>query len=155
MLLKEKNRRLAVYMLAGCLFLFMILSVFVTFIIYKNYCIRVNTALSSIIYEIKEQYPLVEEKTLLHILNQTDINASIDLSEFGIKSDTIHILNNMKQGWYHSILYFFPVIIGFGITSTLILFFYFFQENKKLKELTEYIHAIYEKKYDLCLLENE
>jgi len=155
MLLKEKNRRLAVYMLAVCLCLFMALSGFVTFITYKNYCSRVNTALSAILYEIKEQYPLVQEKALLHILNQTDLNAPMDLSDFGIEADTIPILNNMKQGWYQSILYFFPVIIGFGILSTLILFFYFSQENKKLTELTEYIHAIYEKKYDLCLRENE
>jgi len=152
---KEKNRRQAVYLLTACLIFSMGLTFFATFLSYKNYCARVNNAVSMIIFEIQSQYPAVEEEALLHILNNREKKSSLTLSDFGIQEDTINILKNMKQSWYDSILYFLPVTAILGLLAAGVLILYFSQENKKLLEITEYIHAIYDKKYDLCLQENE
>lgn len=154
-LLKEKNRQQAVTMLAVCLFMFMGMTVLVNILVYRNYCGRVNAAVSGMVSEIEKQYPLVPADTLVHVLNQEGKGGSLKLSDFGIEADTVNVLKSMEQGFYDSMACFLPVIFCFGILAEGILFFYFFEENKEIEEITEYIHAIHEKKYDLCLQENE
>lgn len=154
-LLKEKNRQRAITMLVICLLLFMGLAVLINFLVYKNYCDHLNAAVSGMVSEIKKQYPLVQTEALVHVLNQERKDSSLKLCDFGIEADTVNVLKSMRQGYYYSMACFLPVIFCFGILTAGILFFYFSEENKKIGEITEYIHAIHKKNYDLCIQENE
>jgi signal transduction histidine kinase len=153
--LKEKNRQQAIKMLAVCLLICMIWMVAADFFIYKSYCLQVNKTMSDIILEIEKNYPKVQRTELVRILNETQQNNSVDLSDFGIEKNTVNVIKNMKKCFYHGLFYSLPVLVCFGILAAAVVFFYFLRENKKIGEITGYIQAINQKKYDLCLLDNE
>lgn len=154
-LLKEKNRQQVVGMLAVCIFIFTFLLCFVNFLIYKDYCKQVNPAMAEILLKVREHYPKVEQGELIHILNQKEQGDKFYLSDFGIGIDDINIIRSMENCFYHGLLLSNFVLLCFGILAIVIFFLYFWQENKKIGEIIDYIHAIHRKNYTLCLLENE
>lgn len=154
-LLREKNRQQAVKMLAVCLLIFIILTILLNFLIYRDYCFQVNSTVAGMISEIKKCYPDVAEERLIHLLNKKSQEQTVVLSDFGIDKDTIHVIHTMKTCFYHSLFFSIPAFFFFGILTAALFFFYFWQENKKIGEIIEYIDAINRKKYDLCLWENE
>ena len=151
---KEKDRQRALKMLAVLSVFFMVLSVFVNYLVYRDYAGRVNAGLSGILNEVTEKYPLAEEETLLSVLN-ADRQGALDLSDFGIEKKEVSLLKNMKTGFYKSLFLSVPVLLVFCIFSAGIFCLYFFRENKKIGDIAEYVHAIHRKQYDLCLSENE
>ena len=151
---KEKDRQRALTMLAVLSVFFIVLSVFVNYLIYRDYARRVNAGLSGILNEVKEKYPLAEEEKLLFVLN-ADRRGALDLSDFGIEKKEVSLLKNMKSGFYKSLFLSVPVFLFFCIFSAAIFCLYFFRENKKIGDIMAYVHAIHRKQYDLCLLEND
>lgn len=152
---KEKNRRRAAGRLFLCMLIFMGLTVFMNMLVYQNYCRKVNTALASMLSEIRKQYPLVAEEALVSVLNGNGEEAEVFLEDFGIESGTVNLLKDMEQGCYESLGYFLPLMACSLAASFVVMFFYFREEHKRIGEITEYIQAIHQRKYDLCLMENE
>lgn len=151
----EKDRQQAVGLLLICLFIFMGIVIINNFFIYRNYCRQVNTVITQMILEIEQQYPKVEEQELIHILNQNHQNRKKDLSDFGISDNEVNVIKSMETVFYYSLVMSISILIFFGVLAILILFFYFFKENKKMGEIIAYIHAINQRHYDLCLFDNE
>ena len=137
-----------------CLIFLIVISTVVTIKEYEDYNEKINTVLINLISNIREEYPKVDEEEIIKSLDieSNDKEATEDmLSQYGIEKDLIEGLEEKK---YSSIKYNILIILLGFILFLSINFIYKKKENKTIREITEYIKKLNEKKYELKIEEN-
>lgn len=140
-----KNKTIKKYILS--LILLLIFNVSLIFILnryeYKMYAKNYNDKINSIISNIKNKYPNIEESDIIEIINNEEDCEDI-LSKYGINSITLNDKVNNK-------IRIISLIIIITFDSLIILIFYLYDKNKskKIKEITKMISKINNRQFDI------
>lgn len=140
-----KNKTIKKYILS--LIILLIFNVSLIFILnryeYKMYTKNYNDKINSIISNIKNRYPNIEESDIIEIINNEEDSEDI-LSKYGIGSITKNDKVNNK-------LRIISLIIIITFDSLIILIFYLYDKNKskKIKEITKMISKINNRQFDI------
>ena len=140
-----KNKTIKKYILS--LIILLILNISLIFILnryeYKMYTNNYNDKINTIISNIKNKYPDIEESDIIEIINNEEDSEDI-LSKYGINSITKNdkLNNNIK---------IISLIIIITFDSLIILIFYLYDKNKskKIKEITKMISKINNRQFDI------
>ena len=120
---------------------------------YKKYLKTVNSKIDVIINKVIEKYPEITEDDIMEILRSEEAPEDNFLEKYGYDSDVAHIKEldklietNKKQ----NIIYIVVVeLIALGIYLV-----YVISQEKKIKEINDYINGINNKNYTLKIEEN-
>lgn len=140
-----KNKTIKKYILS--LIILLIFNISLIFILnryeYKMYTKNYNDKINSIISNIKNKYPNIEESDIIEIINNEKDSEDI-LSKYGIDSITKNDKVNNK-------LRIISLIIIITFDSLIILIFYLYDKNKskKIKEITKMISKINNRQFDI------
>lgn len=140
-----KNKTIKKYILS--LIILLIFNVSLIFILnryeYKMYAKNYNDKINSIISNIKNKYPDIEESDIIEIINNEEDSEDI-LSKYGIDSITLNDKVNNK-------IRIISLIIIITFDSLIILIFYLYDKNKskKIKEITKMISKINNRQFDI------
>ena len=140
-----KNKTIKKYILS--LIILLIFNVSLIFILnryeYKMYTKNYNDKINSIISNIKNKYPNIEESDIIEIINNEEDSEDI-LSKYGIDSITKNDKVNNK-------IRIILLIIIITFDSLIILIFYLYDKNKskKIKEITKMISKINNRQFDI------
>ena len=140
-----KNKTIKKYILS--LIILLIFNVSLIFILnryeYKMYAKNYNDTINSIISNIKNKYPNIEESDIIEIINNEEDSEDI-LSKYGIDSITKNDKVNNK-------VRIISLIIIITFDSLIILIFYLYDKNKskKIKEITKMISKINNRQFDI------
>lgn len=140
-----KNKTIKKYILS--LIILLIFNVSLIFILnryeYKMYTKNYNDKINSIISNIKNKYPDIEESDIIEIINNEEDSDDI-LSKYGIDSITKNDKVNNK-------IRIISLIIIITFDSLIILIFYLYDKNKskKIKEITKMISKINNRQFDI------
>lgn len=140
-----KNKTIKKYILS--LIILLIFNVSLIFILnryeYKMYTKNYNDKINSIISNIKNKYPNIEESDIIEIINNEEDSEDI-LSKYGIDSITKNDKVNNK-------VRIISLIIIITFDSLIILIFYLYDKNKskKIKEITKMISKINNRQFDI------
>ena len=140
-----KNKTIKKYILS--LIILLIFNVSLIFILnryeYKTYTKNYNNKINTIISNIKNKYPDIEESDIIEIINSEQDSEDI-LSKYGIDSITKNDKVNNK-------LRIISLIIIITFDSLIILIFYLYDKNKskKIKEITKMISKINNRQFDI------
>ena len=140
-----KNKTIKNYILS--LIILLIFNVSLIFILnryeYKMYAKNYNDKINSIISNIKNRYPNIEESDIIEIINNEEDSEDI-LSKYGIDSITKNDKVNNK-------IRIISLIIIITFDSLIILIFYLYDKNKskKIKEITKMISKINNRQFDI------
>ena len=126
---------------------------------YKTVTITLNEKIAEIMGKISESNPEIVSREIIEILNSAKNTeqyekGQTELSKYGIEIDKINsiklIENQMKTNLKLNIL----IIVLFSILWMTIIVLYLRKRDKKIKQITNYINQIKNKKYDLNIEEN-
>ena len=126
---------------------------------YKAVTITLNEKIAEIMGKISESNPEIDSREIIEILNSAKNTeqyekGQTELSKYGIEIDKINsiklIENQMKTNLKLNIL----IIVLFSILWMTIIVLYLRKRDKKIKQITNYINQIKNKKYDLNIEEN-
>ena len=126
---------------------------------YKTVTITLNEKIAEIMGKISESNPEMDSREIIEILNSAKNTEQYEkgqkeLSKYGIEIDKINsiklIENQMKTNLKLNIL----IIVLFSILWMTIIILYLRKRDKKIKQITNYINQIKNKKYDLNIEEN-
>ena len=126
---------------------------------YKAVTITLNEKIAEIMGKISESNPEMDSREIIEILNSAKNTeqyekGQTELSKYGIEIDKINsiklIENQMKTNLKLNIL----IIVLFSILWMTIIILYLRKRDKKIKQITNYINQIKNKKYDLNIEEN-
>lgn len=126
---------------------------------YKAVTITLNKKIAEIMGKISESNPEIDSREIIEILNSAKNTeqyekGQTELSKYGIEIDKINsiklIENQMKTNLKLNIL----IIVLFSILWMTIIVLYLRKRDKKIKQITNYINQIKNKKYDLNIEEN-
>lgn len=140
-----KNKTIKKYILS--LIILLILNISLIFILnryeYKTYTKNYNDKINTIISNIKNKYPDIEESDIIEIINSEEDSEDI-LSKYGIDSITKNDKVNNK-------IRIISLIIIITFDSLIILIFYLYDKNKskKIKEITKMISKINNRQFDI------
>ena len=140
-----KNKTIKKYILS--LIILLIFNVSLIFILnryeYKMYTKNYNDKINSIISNIKNKYPNIEESDIIEIINNEEDSEDI-LSNYGIDSINKNDKDNNK-------IRIISLIIIITFDSLIILIFYLYDKNKskKIKEITKMISKINNRQFDI------
>lgn len=140
-----KNKTIKKYILS--LIILLIFNISLIFILnryeYKMYAKNYNDKINSIISNIKNKYPNIEESDIIEIINNEEDSEDI-LSKYGIDSITKNDKVNNK-------IRIISLIIIITFDSLIILIFYLYDKNKskKIKEITKMISKINNRQFDI------
>lgn len=126
---------------------------------YKTVTITLNEKIAEIMGKISESNPEIDSREIIEILNSAKNTEQYEkgqkeLSKYGIEIDKINsiklIENQMKTNLKLNIL----IIVLFSVLWMAIIVLYLRKRDKKIKQITNYINQIKNKKYDLNIEEN-
>ena len=157
--LKNKNIK---YLILPMVILTIVTSILITIQTYNQYkkvTITANKKIADIIGIMMQQEPEIDTRKMIEILNSQQNSekyqeGQAELEKYGIDiNETNSILlvqKQMKQNLISNII----LIIIFNILWMIITFTYLKKRDRKIKQITEYINEIKNRKYDLDINEN-
>ena len=158
-----KNKKLFIISTI-CLIFLIVISTIVTIKEYEDYNNEIDEVFVRLISVIKEEYPDVDEEDIIKNLelnmenensenNENNKNNDINeiLEKYSIDNKILDGIENKK---YSSIRYNILIILLGFVLYLLINIIHERKENKTIREITEYIKKINEKKYELKIEEN-
>lgn len=147
-----------------CLIFLIVISTIVTIKEYEDYNNEIDEVFVRLISVIKKEYPNVDEEDIIKNLelnmenensenNENNKNNDINeiLEKYSIDNKILDGIENKK---YSSIRYNILIILLGFVLYLLINIIHERKENKTIREITEYIKKINEKKYELKIEEN-
>ena len=147
-----------------CLIFLIVISTIVTIKEYEDYNNEIDEVFVRLISVIKEEYPDVDEEDIIKNLElnmenenseNNENNKNNDINEILEKySIDNKILNGIENKKYYSIKYNILIILLGFVLYLLINIIHERKENKTIREITEYIKKLNEKKYELKIEEN-
>lgn len=157
--LKNKNIK---YLILPMVILTIVTSILITIQTYNQYkkvTITANKKIADIIGIMMQQESEIDTRKIIEILNSQQNSeeyqeGQAELEKYGIDiNETNSILlvqKQMKQNLISNII----LIIIFNILWMIITFTYLKKRDRKIKQITEYINEIKNRKYDLDINEN-
>ncbi len=149
---KELKKSLLLIGLFSIIFLFFLCAINNLGI--KMYSINNNKIISTILTNVKEQYPEIKEADIVQILNTKKLKENEDLAKYGIDihNDEVSIVNkNLIQ---NMVLINIGVIFLYLFLIFVIIIFYNKNEQKKIKEIANYLSKINNHDYKLDIVSN-
>ena len=158
-LFRNKNLK---YLILPMIILTILTSIVITIQTYNQYkkvTITANQKVAEIIGTIINQEPEIDTRKIIEILNsnldtEEYQKGQVELSKYGININEINsiisVQNQMKQNLILNII----LILVFSILWMAIIFVYLRKRDKKIKQITQYINQIKNRKYDLDINEN-
>ena len=153
--MNKKDLKNLLILTSTTLILTIILLTIVGYSYYKKIEKNNNLIISTIIYNIKEQYPELEDNEIIHLLNTEEFHEYPELEQYGIlvKENNISVSN--KHIFKNCILFLVIILVLYLVIIFLIINHYINNRNKNLKEITNYLKEINKHNYSLDLKENE
>lgn len=157
--LKNKNIK---YLLLPIIILTIVTSIVITIQTYNQYkkvTIITNKKIADIVGTIIKQEPEIDTRKIIETLNSNQNSEEYkegqeELEKYGINVNEtnaiISIQNQMKQNLISNII----LIIAFNILWGVSIFTYLKKRDKKIKQITQYINEIKNRKYELNINEN-
>lgn len=118
----------------------------------NTYKLNYNHKVKSIIYEINEVYPNVDNNEIIKILNSEE--NEFDLKEYGIY-DTEHIIDKNNKDYYKYVIVINIVIVVFIITIIIIYLALKRNNKKRINDIIKLLEQINNKNYDLDISDNK
>lgn len=158
-LFRNKNLK---YLILPMIILTILTSIVITIQTYNQYkkvTITANQKVAEIIGTIINQEPEIDTRKIIEILNSNQDTeeyqkGQVELSKYGININEINsiisVQNQMKQNLILNII----LILVFSILWMAIIFVYLRKRDKKIKQITQYINQIKNRKYDLDINKN-
>ena len=143
------------FLITLALILALILSLIINYSYYKKIERNNNLILSTIISNIKEQYPDLDDETIIHILNTDKIKEYEGFQKYGIILNENNISKSNKQLLNKCLLSSITIIVAYLLIILLIIYIYNHKRNKNIKEITNYLKEINEHNYNLNIKSNE
>ena len=114
-----------------------------------------NLLISSILYNVKQQYPDLNDEEIVHILNTDELNEYPELKKYGIKIEENNISLSNKKLMLKYIECSMLVLFIHLIITSFVFNYYFHKREKNLKEITNYLKELNNHNYKLKLEDNE
>lgn len=130
-----------------------------TYYQYRKITITLNEKVSEIMGIIKQNYPEIDSKEIINIINSDKNHSNFELGKkellkYGIKTDDINAIISIENEMELNLKLNIILIIIFSMFWGIIIIYYLVQRDKKINEITKYINDIRNKKYDLNIEEN-
>ncbi len=120
---------------------------------YRTYSKIINENTNKIISKVIENYPEVKEEDILKIINSKEPAKENILEKYGYDKEIANI-KEMKETMQKNVVCNVVFIIGFGITSIAVSLIYIVIQEKKIKEINEYIKGVNNGIYTLKIEDN-
>ena len=114
-----------------------------------------NLLISSILYNVKQQYPDLNDEEIIHILNTDELNEYPELKKYGIKIEENNISLSNKKLMLKYIECSMLVLFIYLIITSFVFNIFFHKREKNLKEITNYLKEINNHNYSLKMEDNE
>ena len=114
-----------------------------------------NLLISSILYNVKQQYPDLNDEEIIHILNTDELNEYPELKKYGIKIEESNISLSNKKLMLKYIECSMLVLFIYLIITSFVFNIFFHKREKNLKEITNYLKEINNHNYSLKMEDNE
>ncbi len=131
------------------------LNIIVNYKAYKKIEKNNNNILSTIIYNIKKEYPELNDEQIIHLLNTEKIKEYEGLEDYGILLKEQNISNSSKQVLNKCLLSSVGIIIIYFLIITIIMIIYNNKNINDIKKLTDYLKEINNNNYKLDIKSNE
>ena len=131
---------------------------YTTFVQYKKVNEQTNTYIAKILSEIQEKYPEVNSEDIIKILNEDNKNIEFgekELNKYGISLDGMNGILSVNSQMKRNLQINFYIILGFSAIWIIAILIYINKRNKKLNDITQYIHQINNKNYELKIYDND
>ncbi len=130
-----------------------------TYYQYRKITITLNEKVSEIMGMIKQNYPEIDSKEIINIINSDKNHSNFELGKkellkYGIKTDDTNAIISIENDMELNLKLNIILIIIFSMFWGIIIIYYLVQRDKKINEITKYINDIRNKKYDLNIEEN-
>lgn len=113
-----------------------------------------NKVISTIITNIKEEYPNLDDKTIIEIISTDKLKEDNILKRYGIDIKNESISSENEKLVSKTITMIITLIIIYTIVLFFIFIIYNLFETRKIKKITSYLKAINNKEYKLDMLSN-
>lgn len=126
---------------------------------YKQVTDIVNVKIANILGKIKEDYPEIDTKEIIEILN-SDTNSpefeegKQELLNYGIDIEQIDTILSVQNQMETNLKINVIIIISFSVLWIIAILIYLNRRDKKLKEIKKYIDEISNRNYQLDIDEN-
>lgn len=152
--MKNKDFQLSIILSIMTTIIFSISILTINCKVLRDYEYNNNLIISNLISNVKEEYPDFDDTTLINMLNDKNLKDNKTLRKYGIDitKESVSIANKkmLKESLIINI-----AILSFYLLSIIIIIFVFnFKENKKIKQITNYIKEINNKNYQLDIMSN-
>lgn len=149
---KAKKTMFSIFLLS---IIFLLCFFLVNYLNKERYEYNNDLLLATILANIKETYPEVEEEEIIKVLNteQLNKNASLKLYGIDIENDSLSLSNKKikrETNFFNLVLLFCYLLLLYIIVGT-----YTRKENKKIKEITHYMKEMNNRNYALDILSNK
>ncbi len=157
--MKHKNlKKLIIPMIILTIATSIIISIHINYQ-YKQLTVILNEKIAEIVGMIKQNYPQIDSKDIIKILNQNDKSDSFEIGknellQYGIKVDEINAIVDIEEQMNLNLQINVLVILSFSLCWGIIIICYLRKRDKKINEITKYINDIRNRKYDLNIDEN-
>jgi len=121
---------------------------------YKVYTHNFNQKIEAIISRVLEQYPNLEKREVVDILNNNEVHVDNILREYGIDKENDSIIFENDENFKRFIKIDISILMFLSILLLLIFLKYNRNKDKKLQEITKYIQEINKKNYKLDIDDN-
>lgn len=121
---------------------------------YKTYTNNFNEKVLSIIARVSEKYPNVSKNEIMEILNNKEAVDTSLLREYGINIEEDSIILENEKHFKNCLILNLIFLVLITIVISFIFLKYNHSKDKKLKEITNYIEEINNRRYKLDIEDN-
>lgn len=126
---------------------------------YKELTLILNGKIAEIVGMIEQNYPEVDSSEIISILNSDKYGEEFEkgkneLLQYGIDINEVNSIVQIENQMNMNLILNVILIISFSIIWSLIIFIYLRKRDKKINQITKYINAIRNRKYELNIDEN-
>ena len=122
---------------------------------YKAYSKIINQKVSAIVDTVLDKYPEIKEEEIIEILNSKDSNKVNVLKKYGYDEDTVAYIKELYETINRNKIQNIALVIFLGLTLLTMYLFYICIQERKIKEINEYIRGVNNKNYTLKIEDNE
>ena len=132
-----------------------ILTVTISFNYYKKIEKNNNLILSTIIYNVKKEYPNLNDEDIVHLLNTEELKEYPELEQYGIEIKNNNISLSNKHILNNCLLTISILLIIYLILNTFTIYYFQKKRNDNIREITNYLKEINKHNYNLDIKANE
>lgn len=144
--MKRDNIKPILIVMSINMILSIIIIIFLTSYQYHQYITNVNNVILQIIGQ--------DEHTSVQILNEEKPNYDkANISKYGI-DESSSVINSMYTIYQHQVIMNIIIVIIINIILTLFICFIILKYNRKILRITDYVHKLNNRDYELLIAEN-